>query len=160
MCAYSSDTVIFLLSLGRPTKLTELMGKAEMWLIRTYWDLEFPRPLLPSVDFVGGLHCRPAKPLPKVNLFQLCFCSVYLSTVEKCFCILHSHWISVCVLWAVGHSILTTNTPVSYPHSCIIAFCYQAVRINWWLLSTQSVKSGPLLVNTEESIRCFIKEFW
>ncbi|XP_040822620.1 UDP-glucuronosyltransferase 2B17-like isoform X1 [Ochotona curzoniae] len=51
--------------LGRPTKLTELMGKAEMWLIRTYWDLEFPRPLLPSVDFVGGLHCRPAKPLPK-----------------------------------------------------------------------------------------------
>ncbi|XP_040822540.1 UDP-glucuronosyltransferase 2B17-like isoform X2 [Ochotona curzoniae] len=51
--------------LGKPTKLTELMGKAEMWLIRTYWDLEFPRPLLPSVDFVGGLHCRPAKPLPK-----------------------------------------------------------------------------------------------
>ncbi|XP_058523228.1 UDP-glucuronosyltransferase 2B31 isoform X2 [Ochotona princeps] len=51
--------------LGRPTKLTELMGKAEIWLIRTYWDVEFPRPLLPNVDFVGGLHCRPAKPLPK-----------------------------------------------------------------------------------------------
>ncbi|XP_062054752.1 UDP-glucuronosyltransferase 2B4-like isoform X1 [Lepus europaeus] len=51
--------------LGRPTKLTELMGKADMWLIRTYWDVEFPRPLLPNVDFIGGLHCRPAKPLPK-----------------------------------------------------------------------------------------------
>uniref|UniRef100_G1TTR6 glucuronosyltransferase n=1 Tax=Oryctolagus cuniculus TaxID=9986 RepID=G1TTR6_RABIT len=48
-----------------PTTLTELMGKAEMWLIRTYWDVEFPRPLLPNVDFVGGLHCRLAKPLPK-----------------------------------------------------------------------------------------------
>nr|XP_021519614.1 UDP-glucuronosyltransferase 2B1-like [Meriones unguiculatus] len=41
------------------------MGKADIWLIRTYWDLEFPHPVLPNFDFVGGLHCRPAKPLPK-----------------------------------------------------------------------------------------------
>ncbi|XP_008071635.1 UDP-glucuronosyltransferase 2B4-like isoform X3 [Carlito syrichta] len=51
--------------LGRPTTLSETMGKAEMWLIRTYWDFEFPRPFLPNVDFVGGLHCKPAKALPK-----------------------------------------------------------------------------------------------
>ncbi|XP_019571216.2 UDP-glucuronosyltransferase 2B31 [Rhinolophus sinicus] len=51
--------------LGRPTTLYELIGKAEMWLIRTYWDLEFPRPHLPHFEFVGGLHCKPAKPLPK-----------------------------------------------------------------------------------------------
>ncbi|XP_054967451.2 UDP-glucuronosyltransferase 2B17 isoform X2 [Pan paniscus] len=50
---------------GRPTTLFETMGKAEMWLIRTYWDFEFPRPFLPNVDFVGGLHCKSAKPLPK-----------------------------------------------------------------------------------------------
>nr|XP_027780674.1 UDP-glucuronosyltransferase 2B31-like isoform X2 [Marmota flaviventris] len=50
---------------GRPTTLLETMSKADIWLIRTYWDLEFPRPTLPNVDFVGGLHCRPAKPLPK-----------------------------------------------------------------------------------------------
>ncbi|XP_074849985.1 UDP-glucuronosyltransferase 2A2-like isoform X2 [Carettochelys insculpta] len=41
------------------------MGKAEIWLIRTYWDFEFPRPLLPNFEFVGGLHCKPAKPLPE-----------------------------------------------------------------------------------------------
>ncbi|XP_013373984.1 PREDICTED: UDP-glucuronosyltransferase 2B17-like isoform X2 [Chinchilla lanigera] len=41
------------------------MAKAEMWLIRSYWDLEFPRPTLPNTEFVGGLHCKPAKPLPK-----------------------------------------------------------------------------------------------
>ncbi|XP_076720262.1 UDP-glucuronosyltransferase 2B31-like isoform X3 [Callospermophilus lateralis] len=51
--------------LGRPTTIYETMGKADFWLIRTYWDLEFPRPFLPNFDFVGGLHCKPAKPLPK-----------------------------------------------------------------------------------------------
>nr|XP_060510918.1 UDP-glucuronosyltransferase 2A3 isoform X3 [Panthera onca] len=52
-------------ALGRPTTLCEVMGKAEIWLIRTYWDFEFPRPYLPNFEFVGGLHCKPAKPLPK-----------------------------------------------------------------------------------------------
>ncbi|XP_006873826.1 PREDICTED: UDP-glucuronosyltransferase 2B31-like isoform X3 [Chrysochloris asiatica] len=51
--------------LGKPTTLSETMGKAEIWLIRTYWDFDFPRPFLPHFDFVGGLHCKPARPLPK-----------------------------------------------------------------------------------------------
>ncbi|XP_058239343.1 UDP-glucuronosyltransferase 2C1-like isoform X3 [Hemibagrus wyckioides] len=51
--------------IGKPTTLCETMGKADIWLIRTYWDFEFPRPLLPNFKFVGGLHCKPAKPLPK-----------------------------------------------------------------------------------------------
>ncbi|XP_033875312.3 UDP-glucuronosyltransferase 2A2-like isoform X4 [Acipenser ruthenus] len=50
---------------GRPTTFCESMGKADMWLIRTYWDFEYPRPFLPNFQFVGGLHCRPAKPLPE-----------------------------------------------------------------------------------------------
>ncbi|KAL4687331.1 hypothetical protein H8959_019459 [Pygathrix nigripes] len=51
--------------LGRPATLTETMGKADIWLIRKSWNFQFPHPLLPNVDFVGGLHCKPAKPLPK-----------------------------------------------------------------------------------------------
>uniref|UniRef100_A0A8C4ML50 UDP-glucuronosyltransferase n=1 Tax=Equus asinus asinus TaxID=83772 RepID=A0A8C4ML50_EQUAS len=42
-----------------------LMRKAEMWLVRNYWDFEFPRPFLPHFQFIGGYHCKPAKPLPK-----------------------------------------------------------------------------------------------
>ncbi|XP_035382959.1 UDP-glucuronosyltransferase 2C1-like isoform X2 [Electrophorus electricus] len=41
------------------------MGKADIWLIKSYWDFEYSRPFLPNFKFVGGLHCKPAKPLPK-----------------------------------------------------------------------------------------------
>ncbi|XP_043095430.1 UDP-glucuronosyltransferase 2C1-like [Puntigrus tetrazona] len=51
--------------LGRPTSYCEMMGKADIWLIRTYWDFEFPRPFVPNFKYVGGLHCTPAKPLPE-----------------------------------------------------------------------------------------------
>ncbi|XP_030647793.1 UDP-glucuronosyltransferase 2A2-like isoform X2 [Chanos chanos] len=50
---------------NRPTTFCEMMGKADIWLIRTYWDFEYPRPFLPNFKYVGGIHCRPAKPLPK-----------------------------------------------------------------------------------------------
>nr|XP_020139855.1 UDP-glucuronosyltransferase 2B4-like [Microcebus murinus] len=51
--------------LGRPTTFYETMKKADLWLIRNYWDFDFPRPFLPNIEFIGGLHCKPAKPLPK-----------------------------------------------------------------------------------------------
>ncbi|KAI5089143.1 UDP glucuronosyltransferase 2 family, polypeptide A1 precursor [Silurus meridionalis] len=51
--------------LGKPTTRCETLGKADMWLIRTYWDFEYPMPLLPNFQFVGGMHCKPAKPLTK-----------------------------------------------------------------------------------------------
>ncbi|XP_075960947.1 UDP-glucuronosyltransferase 2A2-like isoform X1 [Anarhichas minor] len=50
---------------GTPTSACELMGRADIWLIRTYWDFDFPHPFLPNFKFVGGIHCRPAKPLPE-----------------------------------------------------------------------------------------------
>lgn len=60
-------SIILLFYSGKPTTLCEVMGKAEMWLIRTYWDFEFPHPYLPNFEFVGGLQCKPAKQLPQVT---------------------------------------------------------------------------------------------
>ncbi|XP_062398811.1 UDP-glucuronosyltransferase 2C1-like [Sardina pilchardus] len=51
--------------LGKPTSFCELMGKADLWLMRTYWDFNYPHPILPNFKYVGGIHCKPAKPLPK-----------------------------------------------------------------------------------------------
>ncbi|XP_075960880.1 UDP-glucuronosyltransferase 2A2-like isoform X3 [Anarhichas minor] len=59
------ERVYFCFMTGTPTSACELMGRADIWLIRTYWDFDFPHPFLPNFKFVGGIHCRPAKPLPE-----------------------------------------------------------------------------------------------
>lgn len=46
--------------------MCETLGKAEVWLIRTFWDLEIPHPTPPNFIYVGGLHCKPANQLPEV----------------------------------------------------------------------------------------------
>lgn len=48
--------------------MCETLGKAEVWLIRTFWDLEIPRPTPPNFIYVGGLHCKPANQLPEVQI--------------------------------------------------------------------------------------------
>lgn len=52
-------------TLGFSTTVCESVGRADLWLIRTFWDLETPKPLPPNFRYVGGLHCRPANPLPE-----------------------------------------------------------------------------------------------
>ncbi|XP_004084612.1 UDP-glucuronosyltransferase 2C1-like [Oryzias latipes] len=50
---------------GSPSSYCGTFGKADIWLIRTFWDLETPRPSPPNFKFVGGLHCKPANQLPE-----------------------------------------------------------------------------------------------
>lgn len=38
----------------------DLVSESSMWLIRTDFAFEYPRPLMPNVKFIGGFHCKPA----------------------------------------------------------------------------------------------------
>ncbi|KAJ3593694.1 hypothetical protein NHX12_006028 [Muraenolepis orangiensis] len=38
--------------------------KADLWLMRIDFVFEFPRPTMPNVIYMGGVQCKPAKPLP------------------------------------------------------------------------------------------------
>ncbi|XP_039250280.1 UDP-glucuronosyltransferase 2B31-like [Styela clava] len=49
--------------LGPNAGYRQLMSQASLWLIRTDFAFEYPRPLMPNVKFIGGFHCKPAKPL-------------------------------------------------------------------------------------------------
>ncbi|XP_062249721.1 UDP-glucuronosyltransferase 2C1-like [Platichthys flesus] len=43
----------------------QLVLNADIWLMRTDFVFDFPRPTMPNVVYIGGFHCRPAKPLPR-----------------------------------------------------------------------------------------------
>uniref|UniRef100_A0A3B5L5K4 UDP-glucuronosyltransferase n=1 Tax=Xiphophorus couchianus TaxID=32473 RepID=A0A3B5L5K4_9TELE len=51
--------------LRSPSSFCSSLGRADVWLIRTFWDIETPRPIPPNFFYVGGLHCRPANQLPE-----------------------------------------------------------------------------------------------
>ncbi|XP_040914480.1 UDP-glucuronosyltransferase 2C1-like [Toxotes jaculatrix] len=50
---------------GTPSSVCGTLGKADIWLMRTFWDIETPRPTPPNFKYVGGLHCKPANQLPE-----------------------------------------------------------------------------------------------
>uniref|UniRef100_A0A3Q4I9N1 UDP-glucuronosyltransferase n=1 Tax=Neolamprologus brichardi TaxID=32507 RepID=A0A3Q4I9N1_NEOBR len=56
---------LFAVWTGTPTSVCETLGKADVWLIRTFWDIDTPRPTPPNFKHVGGLNCRPANQLPE-----------------------------------------------------------------------------------------------
>ncbi|GAA6226837.1 UDP-glucuronosyltransferase 2C1-like [Lates japonicus] len=37
---------------------------ADIWLMRTDFVFEFPRPTMPNIAYMGGFQCKPPKPLP------------------------------------------------------------------------------------------------
>ncbi|KAF3697589.1 UDP-glucuronosyltransferase 2B20 [Channa argus] len=46
------------------TDVLSLQRAADIWLVRTDFVFEFPRPTMPNVFYIGGFQCKKAKPLP------------------------------------------------------------------------------------------------
>nr|XP_043885529.1 UDP-glucuronosyltransferase 2C1-like [Solea senegalensis] len=51
--------------LGPGNSLHQLILNADIWLMRTDFIFDYPRPTLPNVVYMGGFQCKPAKPLPE-----------------------------------------------------------------------------------------------
>lgn len=47
--------------------IDEILGNASLILSNGHFSMSHPKPLLPDIVDVGGLHSREAKPLPKVD---------------------------------------------------------------------------------------------
>lgn len=41
-----------------------LLQEADIWLFRSDFVFDFPRPTMPNVIYIGGFQCKPAQPLP------------------------------------------------------------------------------------------------
>ncbi|XP_051010472.1 UDP-glucuronosyltransferase 1A7-like [Acomys russatus] len=52
--------------LQTPVTMSDLFSPVSIWLLRTDFVLEFPRPMMPNVIFVGGINCHQGKPLSKI----------------------------------------------------------------------------------------------
>ncbi|KAM5269094.1 UDP-glucuronosyltransferase 1A7-like isoform 3-T3 [Hipposideros larvatus] len=43
----------------------DLFSQASIWLLRTDFVLDYPKPVMPNMIFIGGINCHPGKPLSK-----------------------------------------------------------------------------------------------
>lgn len=44
--------------------IISLTQEADIWLFRSDFVFDFPRPTMPNVIYIGGFQCNPAQPLP------------------------------------------------------------------------------------------------
>uniref|UniRef100_A0A8B9NUK1 glucuronosyltransferase n=1 Tax=Apteryx owenii TaxID=8824 RepID=A0A8B9NUK1_APTOW len=56
--------------LQRDVSLLDLLTSASIWLLRFDYVLEYVRPVMPNMIFVGGINCVQKKPLSKVRSFS------------------------------------------------------------------------------------------
>ncbi|XP_052453704.1 UDP-glucuronosyltransferase 2A1-like isoform X1 [Carassius gibelio] len=49
---------------GSEINYKNVLRDADIWLMRTDFTFEFPRPTMPNIIYMGGFQCKPAKPLP------------------------------------------------------------------------------------------------
>nr|ASM47043.1 UDP-glucuronosyltransferase 1A9 [Callithrix jacchus] len=66
-CHYFFKTALEVASeiLQTPVTAYDLFSHTSVWLLRTDFVLDDPRPVMPNMVFIGGINCKQGKPLPK-----------------------------------------------------------------------------------------------
>ncbi|XP_054947148.1 UDP-glucuronosyltransferase 1A3-like [Physeter macrocephalus] len=52
--------------LHREVSLVDIFGSASIWLFRGDFVMDYPRPIMPNMVFIGGINCANRKPLSRV----------------------------------------------------------------------------------------------
>ncbi|KAL2775325.1 UDP-glucuronosyltransferase 1A9 precursor, partial [Daubentonia madagascariensis] len=66
-CPYIFKTALEIASeiLQTPVTAYDLFSHTSIWLLRTDFVLDYPRPVMPNMIFIGGINCNQRKPLPE-----------------------------------------------------------------------------------------------
>uniref|UniRef100_A0A8C2L9Q2 UDP-glucuronosyltransferase n=1 Tax=Cricetulus griseus TaxID=10029 RepID=A0A8C2L9Q2_CRIGR len=66
-CHYIFKTAVEIASevLQTPVTMDDLFYQVSIWLFRTDFVLDFPKPVMPNMVFIGGINCQQRKPLSK-----------------------------------------------------------------------------------------------
>ncbi|XP_055472709.1 UDP-glucuronosyltransferase 1A9-like [Psammomys obesus] len=70
---FKSATEIASEVLQTPVTMYDLFSTVSIWLLRTDFVLDFPKPVMPNMVFIGGINCQQGKPFSKV-------CYIFFST--------------------------------------------------------------------------------
>ncbi|XP_006893586.1 PREDICTED: UDP-glucuronosyltransferase 1-7, partial [Elephantulus edwardii] len=57
--------------LQQPVTAYDLHSHTSIWLIRTDFVFDYPKPVMPNMVFVGGINCEQRKPLSQVSHLPL-----------------------------------------------------------------------------------------
>ncbi|XP_045431790.1 UDP-glucuronosyltransferase 1A9-like isoform X4 [Pipistrellus kuhlii] len=65
LCDYFLKTGLEVASEILQTSVTayDLFSQPSIWLLRTDFVLDYPKPVMPNMIFIGGINCHPGKPL-------------------------------------------------------------------------------------------------
>uniref|UniRef100_G3TTT8 Uncharacterized protein n=1 Tax=Loxodonta africana TaxID=9785 RepID=G3TTT8_LOXAF len=55
--------------LETPVTAYDLYSHTSIWLLRTDFVFDYPKPVMPNMVFIGGISCNQGKPLPEFNDF-------------------------------------------------------------------------------------------
>ena len=68
-CPYFFKNVLEIASeiLQTPVTAYDLYSHTSIWLLRTDFVLEYPKPVMPNMIFIGGINCHQGKPVPMVS---------------------------------------------------------------------------------------------
>ncbi|XP_057602468.1 UDP-glucuronosyltransferase 1A10-like [Hippopotamus amphibius kiboko] len=73
LCRYYFKSVAEIASeiLQTTVTVSDLFSQTSIWLLRTDFVLNYPKPVMPNMVFIGGINCHEGKPLSKVSYFSL-----------------------------------------------------------------------------------------